>query len=98
MSSFISRALRFVLRLVLWLFAAIFAFSLLCAALILLVLGLLKSLITWQKPKPMVFGRFQRFSSKSVWPGAKKQGAAAPREAEIVDVEVREIRDDKPPP
>lgn len=95
MPSFISRVLRFALRLALWLFAAVFAVSLLFAALVLLVLGLLKSLITGQKPKPMVFGRFQRFSPQTMWPGAATRGPAAPREAEVVDVEVREIRSDK---
>lgn len=95
MPSFISRVLRFALRLVLWAFAAIFALSLLCAGLILLLLGLLRSLITGQKPKPMVFGRFQRFSSQTMWPGGAARTATAAREADIVDVEVREIRDDK---
>lgn len=95
MPSFLSRVLSFVLRLVLWTFAAIFAVSLMLAGLVLLALGLLRSLFTGQKPKPMVFGRFQRFSSQPVWPDAAKPGAAAAREAEVVDVEVREIRSDK---
>ncbi|WP_096695428.1 hypothetical protein [Polaromonas sp. AER18D-145] len=94
MPSFLSRVLSFFLRLVLWTFAAIFAVSLMLAGLVLLALGLLRSLITGQKPKPVVFGRFQRFSSQPAWPGATKPGAAA-READVVDVEVREIRGDK---
>lgn len=95
MPSFISRVLRFVFRLVLWLFAAIFTLSLLLAALVLLVLGRLKAWITGQKPKPMVFGRFQRFTPQTMWPDAATRGSAAPREAQVVDVEVREIRSDK---
>lgn len=95
MPSFLSRVLSFFLRLVLWTFAAIFAVSLMLAGLVLLALGLLRSLITGQKPKPVVFGRFQRFSSQAAWPGADKPGTAAVREAEVVDVEVREIRSDK---
>lgn len=95
MPRFISQVVRFVFRLVLGLFAAIFALSLLFAALVLLVLGLLKSLITGQKPTPMVFGRFQRFRAQAPWPGAAMRGAAAPPAAEVVDVEVREIRDGK---
>ncbi|MDW5442101.1 hypothetical protein [Polaromonas sp. SM01] len=95
MPNFISRVLRFALRLMLWLFAAIFAFSLLCAGLIILVFSLLKSLITGQKPKPMAFGRFQQFSAQTMWPGAGAREAAATRQADVVDVEVREIRDDK---
>lgn len=95
MPSFLSRVLSFLLRLVLWTFAAIFAVSLMLAGLVLLALGLLRSLITGQKPKPVVFGSFQRFSSQAAWPGAAKPGATAAREADVVDVEVREIRSDK---
>jgi hypothetical protein len=93
--SFLSRVLSFLLRLVLWTFAAIFALSLMLAGLVLLALGLLRSLITGQKPKPVVFGSFQRFSSQAAWPGAAKPGTATAREADVVDVEVREIRSDK---
>jgi hypothetical protein len=92
--SFISSFLRFTLRLVLWVFAAIFALSLLAAALVVMTLGLLKALITGKKPQPMVFGRFQKFSPDAFWPRPGAPGAAA-READVVDVEVREIRDDK---
>lgn len=95
MPRFISQVVRFVFRLVLGLFAAIFAVSLLFAALMLLLLGLLKSLITGQKPKPVVFGRFQRFTAQSPWSGAAMRGAGAPPAAEVLDVEVHEIRDDK---
>lgn len=95
MPSFISSVLRFTLRLILWGFAAIFAISLLAAALVVMTLGLLKALITGKKPQPMVFGRFQKFSPEAFWPGASAQRAPAAREADVVDVEVREIRDDK---
>jgi hypothetical protein len=93
--SFISRVLSFALRLVLWVFAAIFAVSLLAASLVLIALGLLKALITGKKPQPMVFGRFQKFSPDAFWPRPGAPGAAPAREADVVDVEVREIRDDK---
>ena len=93
----ISKILRFFLKLVLGLFAAVFAISLLAAALIVVLLSLLKSLVTGRKPAPaMVFGRFQRFSPQGMWPGAAgRDGANAPHTADIVDVEVREVRDDK---
>lgn len=96
MPSFISRVVRFLLRLVLWTFAAIFAVSLLLASLILLAFGLLRSLLTGQKPKPVVFGRFQRFATQPSWPGTRAREAAPTRSGDVVDVEVREIRDDKP--
>jgi len=93
----ISKILRFFLKLVLGVFAAVFALSLLAAALIVVLLSVLKSLITGRKPAPaMVFGRFQRYSPQGMWPGGPAQGTAAnPRAGDVVDVEVREVRDDK---
>lgn len=93
----ISKILRFFLKLVLGVFAAVFALSLLAAALIVVVLSVLKSLITGRKPAPaVVFGRFQRYSPQGMWPGGPAQGNAAnPRAGDVVDVEVREVRDDK---
>ncbi len=95
MPSFISSFLRFILRLVLWVFAGIFALSLLAAALVVMTLGLLKALITGKKPQPMVFGRFQKFPPDAFWQRAGTPGGTAARETDVVDVEVREIRDDK---
>lgn len=95
MPSFISSFLRFILRLVLWVLAAIFAISLLTAALVVMSLGLLKALITGKRPQPMVFGRFQKFSPDAFWPRANAPDAAPARVADVVDVEVREIRNDK---
>ncbi len=95
MPSFLSRVLSFLLRLVLWTFAAIFALSLMLAGLVLLMVGLLRSLITGQKPKPVVFGRFQRFSSQAAWPASARPDAAGKRETDVVDVEVREIPGDQ---
>ncbi|WP_411879751.1 hypothetical protein [Polaromonas sp. YR568] len=93
----ISKILRFFLKLVLGLFAAVFAVSLLAAALIVVLLSLLKSLVTGRKPAPaMVFGRFQRYSPQGMWPGgAGRDTGNAARVADVVDVEVREVRDDK---
>jgi hypothetical protein len=91
----ISKILRFFLKLVLGLFAALFAVSLLVAALIVVALSLLKSLLTGRKPAPaMVFGRFQRYSPQGMWPGGTGRDAGN-ASADVVDVEVREVRDDK---
>jgi hypothetical protein len=92
----ISKILRFFLKLVLGILAAVFALSLLAAALIVVVLSVLKSLITGRKPAPaMVFGRFQRYSPQGMWPGSPAQGnAATPRQGDVVDVEVREVKSD----
>lgn len=95
MPSLVSQLLRFVLKATLGLFAAIFALSLLLAALIVLTLSLLKSLFTGRKPAPaMVFSRFQQFSTQRMWPG--RPAPKGPLNAgDVVDVEVREVRADK---
>jgi hypothetical protein len=91
----ISKILRFFLKLVLGLFAAVFAVSLLVAALVVVLLSLLKSLVTGRKPAPaVVFGRFQRYSPQGMWPGgAGRDAANTPRANDVVDVEVREVRE-----
>ena len=67
-----TRLFQLVMRIVFWLFAAIALASLLAVAVVLVVLSLLRALLTGKRPTgPMVFGRFQQFSSKSMWPGAK---------------------------
>ena len=92
MQNFISRFLRFVLKLVLAAFGLVFAVSLLAAALVVLVLGLLKSLVTGKKPAPFVaFSQFKQFKKDATggWPFATQ---AAPQ-GDVVDVEMREIKE-----
>lgn len=94
MPGFLSRLLRFLLKLVIAVFAAALAVGLLLVALVVLALSLLKSLITGRKPVPaMVFGRFQKFSPQGMWPGQTPRADAG--KGDIVDVEVREIRDEQ---
>jgi uncharacterized membrane protein YedE/YeeE len=99
--SFVSRILGFTLKVVLGLFAALFAISLLVAGLIIFVVLLLKSLITGRRPAAsMVFGRFQQFSSQNGWSGrGAREGESKPNSkpgtGDVVDVEVREVRDDQ---
>lgn len=88
MQNFFGRLIRFVIKLVLAAFGLVFAVSLLLAALIIVVIGLLKSLITGKKPAPvMMFSKFQKFAPGAMWPGAVK----AQNKGDVVDVEVREI-------
>ena len=93
----VSQIFRFILKLVLGLFAALFAISLLVAALIVFALSLLSSLITGRKPAPaMVFGRFQQFSAQGMRPGGSPRDNAPSADAgNVVEVEVREIREEK---
>jgi len=84
---FVSSLLRFVLKLALGLMAAVFAVSLLAAALVVLTFSLLKALITGKKPAAaMVFSRFQGFAPQDLWARKAKRGG------EVVDVDVRELR------
>ena len=93
MQGFIGLLLRFIIRLVLGVFALILVASLVTAALIALLVRTVTSLITGKKPEPtMVFGHLQRFKQAGAWPTAPSKQSPA---GDIVDVEVREIRDDK---
>ena len=95
MQNFISRLVRFVIKLILAAFGLVFAISLLLAALIVVVLSLLKSLVTGKKPAPvMVFSRFQKFAPGGMWHSAAK----AQNTVDVVDVEVREVQTKDQPP
>jgi hypothetical protein len=101
MSDTASQIFRFILKLALGLFAAIFALSLLVATLVVLALGWLKALITGRKPAhSLLFGRFQQFQQftpRGVWPGGSgpRGSAPGPTGGQVVDVEAREIREEK---
>ncbi len=100
MPSVASRILSFVFKLLLGLFAAIFAVSLLVAALFVVALSLLTSLFTGRNPAPAaVFGHFQRFSRQGMWSGGSaRHEPVSPSAGEVVDVDVREIAEDKRQP
>lgn len=94
MTRLLSRILRLVLTLVLAAFGLVFMVSLMAAALIVVILSLLKGLITGKKPAvSMTFSRFQRYSPKGMWPGAANPEMARKAAGNVVDVEVREIKD-----
>lgn len=95
MSNPVGSIVRFLLKLVLGLFAAVFTISLLLAGLVVVVLSLIKSLVTGRKPAPaMVFGRFQKFSPEGMWPGSRNAQAPNRRADNVVDVEAHEVRGD----
>ena len=97
----INRIFRFFVKLVLVIFGLIFAISMLIAALFVVLLSLLKSLITGKKSSSvMVFNRFKKFSPSITWSSASTSASRqhegnlhTPSTGEIVDVEVREIKD-----
>ena len=101
MDNFVGRIFRFFLKLLLAAFGIVFALSVLAAALIFMVFTVVAALLTGKKPVPsVVFSRFQKFSPGGVWPRpATREGQKkAAKPSDIVDVEVREVRDDKPLP
>ena len=98
MTRLLSQILRLILTVVLAAVGLVFMVSLMAAALIVVVLALLKGLITGKKPAvSMTFNRFQRYSPKGMWPSATGREAqnVSTKAGDVVDVEVREIRNDK---
>ena len=94
MPSFASQLLRFFLKLFLGVVTAVFALSLLAAGLIALAASLLKWGITGRKPGfAIAFGRFRQFSRQSAWHGPSDTSRQPAKD--VVDVEVREVGDDK---
>ena len=92
MQNFFKSIIRFIVKLVLAAFGLVFAISLLLAALVAVVLNLLKSLITLQKPAPfVVYSQFRQFKRDSR--GGSPFGKKPAPQTEVVDVEVREVKD-----
>ena len=86
------------MRLTLGVFAAVAVLSLLALGLVMLLLALLRALVTGQRPTAVTaFSRFRQFSGQQMagrWGGAERQRKGAD---DVVDVEVREISDHRPP-
>ena len=95
--SFSNQILSFFLKLILAIFAAVFAVSLLFVALFALVLSMLKWLVTGKKPAFAIIWSGLRSSSQRVWPPSPMRSGKpqAPGAGEVVDVEVREIKADQ---
>lgn len=88
LTDFVGRVLRGLIKLTLVLAAGVFVFSFLLAAIVVVVLVSLWSLITGRKPAPVVmFGRMRERSQRytqGVWPGREPAG-------EVVDVDATEV-------
>jgi len=93
----LSQIFRFILKLVFALSAAVLAVGLLLVALTVLALSLLKSLITGRKSAPlMAFAHFQKFSRPGMWTGGTpRQPSPRAASSQVIDVEARELRDDR---
>ena len=92
LTDFLGRVLRGLIKLTLVLAAGVFVVSFLLAAVVVVVLVSLWSLITGRKPAPVVMfsrmrERSQRYTqgmSQGVWPGREPAG-------EVVDVDATEV-------
>lgn len=100
LSGFLNRLLGGLIKLVLVIAASVFVVSFLLAALVVVLVMSLWSLITGRKPAPMVmFGRMreqsQRYSQgmQGVWPG---QGRQQPM-GDVVDVQATEVVEEAEP-
>ena len=100
LSGFLNRLLGGLIKLVLVIAASVFVVSFLLAALVVVLVVSLWSLITGRKPAPMVmFGRMreqsQRYSQgmQGVWPN---QGRQQPM-GDVVDVQATEVVEEAEP-
>ncbi|MBT9550150.1 MAG: hypothetical protein IV088_04820 [Hydrogenophaga sp.] len=88
LTDFVGRVLRGLIKLMLVLAAGVFVVSFLLAAIVVVVLVSLWSLITGRKPAPVVmFSRMREQSQRytqGVWPGRAPVG-------EVVDVDATEV-------
>jgi hypothetical protein len=92
MQNFFGQLLRFFFKLLLAAFGLVFAVSLLAAALVMLLFGLVKWAVTGKKPAPVVaFGHFKQFKSGQFAPFSNRSAARTAPAADVVDVEVREV-------
>lgn len=78
---------RLLTRLALWAAGAVFALSLLAAALVVVVVLTLRALFTGRKPEPVVVWRRWQSAAKTM----RRQARGANSDADVVDVQAREV-------
>ena len=95
-TDFLGRVLRGILKLVLVAATTVFVLSFLLAALFVVLLVSLWSLVTGRKPAPVVmFSRMREQSQRytqGVWPGRSAPGSSRAT-ADVVDVEATEVHE-----
>lgn len=97
-SAIFSAIVRTAFKLVLLAAALVFVLSLLCVALISMVVVLLKALLTGRKPAFVTtFTSFQQASQQfrsGEWPGRAGAGFGRSVPADVMDVQAHEVRND----
>lgn len=88
----LGRLFSAVLGLIFWLFAAALGLLLAAVVAVLLLVGVIWALLRGRRPvRPVYVHQFQTYARERVWPG--RRSAAADSTDEVVDVQVREVRD-----
>ena len=100
MNNPLSQIFRFILKLIFVLSAAVIAVGLLFVALTVFALSMLKSLITGRKSAPLAaFAHFQKFSQSGMWTsGPPRQPSSKTATGQVIDVEARELQDERRKP
>ena len=92
--------MRLALKIFLAALAVVFTVSMLVAGLIYLVFASFRFLLTGRKPAVAVLfsqmRQFRQSAADGVWPATRRKAPVPqPRTADVVDVEVREINEDR---
>ena len=88
----LGRLFSAVLGLIFWLFAAALGLLLAAVVAVLLLVGVVWAVLRGRRPvRPVYVHQFQTYARERVWPG--RRGAAAATSDEVVDVQVREVRE-----
>ena len=99
MNQFFNQVVGLVLKIFLAALAVVFTVSMLVAGLIYLVFASFRFLLTGRKPAVAVLfsqmRQFRQSAADGVWPATRRKAQAPPRTADVVDVEVREINEDR---
>ena len=96
MEKFFSRLLRFNFSLILAVFGLVFAISLLAAAPVMMLVGLVRWAVTGKKPAPVVaFSQFKKFRAGQRNPFSSKSAGPPGDVVDVVDVEVRDVTPQK---
>lgn len=92
--SALGRLFSAVIGLVFWLLAAALGLLLAGVVAVLLLVGVVWAVVRGRRPvRPVYVHQFQAYARERVWPGRRGAATAATSSAEVVDVQVREVRD-----
>ena len=90
----VGRLFSAVIGLVFWLFAAALGLLLAAVVAVLLLVGVVWAVVRGRRPvRPVYVHQFQAYARERVWPGRRAATGTSATSQEVVDVQVREVRD-----